>query len=136
MNETENKKGYDSYGDMGPFYASVYDEAPLLCENEAEVGTELLEPASDIPYPDTFLTHSDIEKLKVFDLKDELKKITCSIKGVKTELNLLLKEEVDNNMTLADNIDDAVMDDLEGGEFALGEKWKLEGADADDICIK
>ena len=69
MNETENKKGYDSDGDMGPFYDVVYDEAPLLCDNEAEVGTELLESALEIPSLATILTHADIDKLKVVELK-------------------------------------------------------------------
>ena len=42
MVERENEKVHDSDGEMGPFYDLVYDEAPLLCDNEAEVGTELL----------------------------------------------------------------------------------------------
>ena len=39
-------------------------------------------------------------------------------------------------MPLATNISDAVMDDSYGGEFALGAKRELEGADGDDICIE
>ena len=35
MNESENEKGYDINGKMGPFYDAVYDEAPLLCDNKA-----------------------------------------------------------------------------------------------------
>ena len=74
--------------------------------------------------------------MKVVELKEELNKRACSIKGIKAELNLRLKEAVDNNMPLAANISDAVMDDLVGGEFALGSKWELEGAGGDDICIE
>ena len=109
---------------------------PSFVTKKEEVGTKILEPAPDITSPDMVLTHADIEKLKVVELKEELKKSTCNIKGVKLELNLRLKQAVDNNMPLSSDIADEVMDDLEGGEFALGEKWKLEGADADDICIK
>ena len=105
---------------MGPFYDAVYDEEPLLCDNEAEVGTELLEPAPQIPSPATVLIHADIEKLKVVQLKEELKKRVCSIKVVKAELKLRLKEAVDNNMPLDANIADSVMDDPEKDEFAIG----------------
>ena len=31
---------------------------------------------------------------------------------------------------------DTVMDDLAGDEFGLGEKWELEGADDEDICME
>ena len=56
MNESKSEKGYDSDGDMGPFYDVVYDKAPLLCDNKSEVGTELLEPAPEIPSPATVLS--------------------------------------------------------------------------------
>ena len=39
-------------------------------------------------------------------------------------------------MPLSSDIADEVMDDLEGGEFALGANWELEGEDDDDICIE
>ena len=94
MNESKNEKGYDSDGDMGLFYDAVYDEATLLCDNKSDIVTELLEPAPDIPSLDTVLTHADIDKLKVVKLKEELKKRTCSIKVVRAELKLRLKEVV------------------------------------------
>ena len=122
MNKREIEKGYDSDGEMSPFYDAFYYESPLLCDNEAEVGTNLLEPAPQIPSPATVLTHADIKKLKVVGLKEELKKCAYSIKVVKAELKLHLKEAVGNNMPLAANIDDAVMDDLAGDEISLGEK--------------
>ena len=122
MNKRESDKGYDIDGEMSPFYDAVYYEAPLLCDNEAEVGTNLLEPAPEIPSPATVLTHYDIKKLKVLGLKEELKKRACSIKGVKEELKMHLKEAVGNNMPLVANIDDAVMDDLAGDKISLGEK--------------
>ena len=83
MNESENDKGCDRNGEMGPFYDAFYDEASLLCDNEVELGTEILEPAPEIPSPATVLTHADIDKLKVVDIKEELKKCAVGIKGVK-----------------------------------------------------
>ena len=74
MNESENQKGYNSDGKMGLFYDEFYDEEPLLCYNEVEVGNKLLEPAPEIPSPAKVLTHADIDKLKVVELKEELKK--------------------------------------------------------------
>ena len=121
---------------MGTFYDSFYDEAPLLCDNEAEVGNKLLEPAPEISSQSTVLTHADIDKLKVSDIKEEFKKCACSTKVVKAELNLRLKEAVENNMDLPANIADEVIYDLVGYEFALGAKWELEGVDDDNICIK
>ena len=64
---------------------------PSFVTKKEEVGTKILEPAPDITSPDMVLTHADIEKLKVVELKEELKKSTCNIKGVKSELNLRLK---------------------------------------------
>ena len=71
--------------------------------------------------------------MKVVELKEELNKRTCSIKGVTAELKLRLKDAVDNNIPLATNIADAVMDNIAGDEFALGAKWELEGANDDGI---
>ena len=45
MDESEDEKVYNSDGDMVPSYDAVYDEAPLLCDKEAEVGTGILELA-------------------------------------------------------------------------------------------
>ena len=70
MNKSGGKLGYDSDGEMGPLYDAVYDEAPLLCDKEAEVGTKLLEPAPEIPSPDTVQTYADIDKSKVVELKE------------------------------------------------------------------
>ena len=103
--------------------------------NNQKEGTNLLELAPKITSLAMVLTHTDIEKLKLVELKEELKKCTCSIKRVKAELHLRLKQTVENNMPLASNIDDAVMYDLEGGELALGEKWEPEGADDDDSIV-
>ena len=127
---------YNNNGDMGPFYDAVYDEASLLCDNKTEVDTEILEPAPQIPSLAVVLTHADINKLKLVELKEELKKRACSIKGLKVKLNLRPKEAVENNIPLAANITDAIFDDLAGDEFALGSKWEFEGTDDDDICIE
>ena len=39
-------------------------------------------------------------------------------------------------MPLVANIYDKVIDDLAGDDFALGEKWEIQGVDDYDICIK
>ena len=70
MNKSKNEKGYDSDSETGPLYDAVYDEAPLLCEKEVDVGTKLLEPAPEIPSPDTVQTYADIDKSKVVELKE------------------------------------------------------------------
>ena len=76
--------------------------------NNQKEGTNLLELAPKITSLAMVLTHTDIEKLKLVELKEELKKRAFSIKVVKAELNLRIKESVDNNMPLAANIDDVV----------------------------
>ena len=82
--------------------------------NNQKEGTNLLELAPKITSLAMVLTHTDIEKLKLVELKEDLKERACSIKWVKAELKLRLKEAVDNNIPLNANIADAVMDDLAG----------------------
>ena len=120
MNENEIEKGYNSDGDMGLFFNIVYDKAKFFYDDEAEVVTKLMKPVPETPPPDTVIMHADIDTLKVFEVKEELKKRACSIKGAKSKLSLRRKDAIDKNMTLAVNIADTVMDDLAGDEFALG----------------
>ena len=92
---------------MDLFYDVVYAESHLLCDNELGVDTEILEPFPDILLPATVLTYTDMEKLKLVNLEEELKKRACSIKRVKEEPNLRLREVVDtSSIPFATNITD------------------------------
>lgn len=79
--------------------------APTPMEEEEEEGTqESSEPAGELPPigedgPVTFLSDDDIARLKVTELKDELRKRRLSTSGNKAKLTDRLKaaqEEGDN----------------------------------------
>ena len=79
MNEDQNDVGYDSDGDVGPLFDAVRDEPPLHGLDEEEIGVGVTSKLPDIPEPVT-LKIRDIEKLKVVELNDALKKRGCSAK--------------------------------------------------------
>ena len=78
MNEDQNDAGYDSDMAIGPFFDAAHNETPLHGPDEEETGVGVTSKLPDIPEPAT-MKICDIEKLKVVDLKDALKKRGCSV---------------------------------------------------------
>ena len=55
--------------------------------------------------PPPILTHGAIDGLKVIELQLELRRRACPVRGKKAELAVRLKEAVDRNMPLMQNLD-------------------------------
>ena len=49
MNEYQNDSGYDSDGDIGPFFDAVRDEPPIHGPDEEEIGVGVTSKVPDIP---------------------------------------------------------------------------------------
>ena len=135
MNEDQNDAGYDSDGDIGPLFDAVCDKPPIHGPDEEEIGVGLTSKLPAIPEPVT-LKIIDIDKLKVVDLKDALKKRGCSAKGNKPELTARLKDAIDNNLEVVCGIGEGEVENFAGEGFSVGEKWELEAANDDDVCIE
>ena len=89
----------------------------------------------DIPEPVT-LKIRDIEKLKVVELKDALKKRGCSAKGNKPELTARLKDAIDKNLEVVCDLGEGGVEKFAGEGFSVGAKWELEATNEDDVCIE
>ena len=89
--------GYDSDGDILPFFDAVRNEPPLHGPDEEEIGVRVTSKLPDIPEPVT-MKICDVEKLKVIELKDTLKLRGCSAKGNKPELTARLKYAIEKNL--------------------------------------
>ena len=84
FDESDNEDGYDSDGCIGPFFDAVKDEDDLINDDEVEVGVAIDAPIEAAA--ENILTEEEISKMKVVDLKEELKKRACSVRGRKQEL--------------------------------------------------
>ena len=103
MNEDQNDAGYDSDGAIGPLFYAVRNKPPLHGPDEEEIGVGVTYKVPDIPEPVT-LKIRDIEKLKVVELKDALKKRGCSEKGNKPELTSHLKYAIEKNLVVVSDL--------------------------------
>ena len=70
MDEEQNDQGYDSDGQIGPFFDMVYDEVPLYVGDEEELGIGETKKTTDIPTPAADITHNDMNKMKVVQPKE------------------------------------------------------------------
>ena len=63
------------------------DEDDLINDDEVEVGVAIEAPIEAVTSDaENILTEEDISKMKVGDLKEELKRRACSVRGRKQEL--------------------------------------------------
>ena len=72
MDKEQNDQWYNSDGQIGPFFDTIYDEATLHVGYGEEFGIGDTKQATDIPPPDADITHSYINKIKALHLKEEL----------------------------------------------------------------
>ena len=90
MDEELYEEGYDLEGEVGPFMDAVHDEPDPKYHNEETPGEDTEKQAAEgsvqAPAPYTLLSEADIKKIKVTDLRDELRKRKKSVKGKKDEL--------------------------------------------------
>jgi hypothetical protein len=135
------EKGYDSDGQIGPFFDAVIGEGPLETEegNLPEVGDVGDDPSGTTNENDTAtstndptnnagkfvdITDEDLKKLKVTDLKAELAQRGCAQSGVKTALFDRLKDALEKrlpNLSATQTVARKI-DDLKG--FAPTARWK------------
>ena len=97
MNEDQNDAGYDSDGAIGPFIDALRNEPPLHGPDEEKIGVGVTSKLPDIPDPVT-MKISDVEKLKVIELKDALELRVCSAKGNNPALTARLKDAIEKNL--------------------------------------
>ena len=89
----------------------------------------------DIPEPMT-LKIRDIEKLKVVQLKDALKKRGCGAKGNKPALTECLKYTIEKNLEVVCDIGEVEVENFAGEGFSVAAKWELEAANDNGVCIE
>jgi SAP domain len=134
QNEFDDINGYDS--DEGPFYDAVNEEGPLIEEEEVlpddstppeveEVVAEVVEAEEDDRF--VFISDADIDKLRVAELKEELKKRGLVLFGKKAELIERLKQGMALRVPLqpigAGNVRNRNVLQIAG--FSVTAKWKL-----------
>ena len=132
VSEDSNEDCYDSDGAHGPFFDAVRNEAAFNEYDEDEVGAARVVQPNPAP-PPPILTHGAIDGLKVIELQLELRRRACPVRGKKAELVVRLKEAVDRNMPLMQNLDQETLDNLAGNGFSLGAKWEIEAPNNDVV---
>ena len=136
IDEGINETGYDSDGYKGPFYEGIKAEGTLIIDDEEEVGVAGIEVAStaenrENPKNPEVLGIDMVDKMKVVELKAELKKRGVSIRGKKEELINRLKKAIEEKMPIVGEGNDKNELDYAGEGFPLGAKWELEEANDD-----
>ena len=122
MNEDQIDAGYDSNGDIGPFFDAVRDKPPFHGPEKEEIGVGVTSKLPDIPEPVT-LKIRDIEKLKFIELKDALKKGGCSAKENKPALTASLKDAIEKNLEVVYYIGEGEVENVAGEGLSVGAKW-------------
>ena len=148
--EATADQGYDTDGEMGPFFDGVEEEGSLEGVEEVEIGSERRnesnnatavevnvgeensEIQSDSPQE---LTVEGVDRLVVKDLRDELGKRGLSKRGKKSDLVERLKKAVEEKLPLLENVIVNEGETLVGAEdgFAAQAKWKILQPNEEDV---
>ena len=136
VGEEEGEAGYDSDGVQGPFFDAVQEEGRLEGDDEKEAGAG----DADLPVTEVAVENDDagrilerIDKMKNDELRKELQRRSCSVKGRKSELVARLREAVEKKLPLVAEMSAEVQANLAGDGFALGAKWEIQEPDDGEV---
>ena len=125
------EEGYDSEGEIGPFFDAVADEIEANVEVEDEDaglpttmggdGTNAAPAEGD--KADWYVAKGDVIKLKMEDLKAEIRRRGVVPKGKKGDLQNMLRECVAKRLPIVEGGPDKNAAAL--GGFPVGSKWKM-----------
>ena len=149
MDESMFEKGYDSDGERGPFFDQVLSEGELVCPEESFAGEECVRESArggaDRFSPDSpnvaAVTEDapeepkDVKKMKVVELKEELKKRNQPIRGNKAELQERLLDAMQNNAPLVADQDATRVDNMAGPSYNHNAYWKLVSNESGDELL-
>ena len=137
VDEAAADEGYDSDGNLGPFFNQVEDESDMVMEEEVQL--ESRNANEDVDVDDTpsvgpsaeptfcSLSEEEIRKLKVVEMKSYLKDkygIKCSTWKQK-ELREKMMEVVRTQQPFISNLDESIVSNLANDDFfATGAYWK------------
>ena len=130
-------EGYDSDGQRAPWEGVIvedYEEEELIAVEEdiQNDDTATSDPPVTSPNP-TVLTEEMVDRMKVTELKDHLKRRGASIKGKKAELIKRLKEAIRNNVPLVSEMNAEDVQNLVGDEFDPGARQELLEPDEEEV---
>ena len=155
LNEKSYEKGYDSDGEIGPFFDAVENESRVGVEEEdhgfipdSMVTGQVTEGSPDEPVigvgqnenletrvepvkPDWLLSKEEIDALKVDDLKTEIKKRALVPKGKKPQLRQMLYDCMEQGLPIRSDIEKKDRQVLSG--FPVGSNWRQLVPSADIV---
>ena len=130
--EDKFNEGYDSDGEIGPFFDAVEDEINADVEVDdvddglptsmGGDGTDAAPSPSDTS-SDWFIEGSDIMRMTADVLKKEIRRRCVVPKGNKKPLQIMLTEIVEKRMPIVDGGPDKNAEAL--GGFPVGSTWKM-----------
>ena len=137
VDEAAIDEGYDSEGLRAPWEeAEVLDlDGPELDEAPLPVGLPPLPPVVGTPQnvAEKSLMVEEVEKLKVTELKTELKRRGMSTSGKKEQLQVRLKDALAKGVPLVEVLDKNQAEKQAGEHFSPGAHWELLKCEGDFV---
>ena len=137
IDEDEIDNGYDSDGLRAPWEESLEEifDGPEDEEDPLPFGPEPSSSVIPIAENDAqkIITVTDVPKLKVQDLKEELTKRGLQIKGLKKDLIGRLVDAIQNNVAILDNVSKRKDENMAGAAFSPGAHWVALECDGEYI---
>ena len=122
-------EGYDSDGLRAPWeeVEGLDIDDPNLDEEPLGIGSPHVSPpeADRQNVAENFTPPEDVCKMKVAELKTELKRRGCSVTGKKDELVERLVKAIEENVPLVENLPTEKVENLAGDGFSPGAHWEL-----------